>query len=415
VNAEIIAVGSEMLTPYRSDTNSLFLTKKLNELGVEVVFKAVVGDRREHLVECIHQALSRVEVLILTGGLGPTEDDLTRECLCEALGLGMHRDCDIVAGLYARYASRWRGGMPKNNEKMADILEGAEIMRNPKGAAPGQFLKTFYKDKERVIILLPGPPWELEPLFEIECTPRLQAWLPPFFMATKELKLALVPESQADSRAAPIYKKYHDIQTTILAGIGEVQLHLFAQASTEEEAQAKVDRLASELEDEFQEAVFATSGESLEKIAGYYLQMRDATVAVAESCTGGLLAQRITSISGSSRYFVGGAIVYTNDLKSQFCNVPPLLIAEHGAVSKQVAAAMAEGIRKRCRSTLGVGITGVAGPTGGTDEKPVGLVYVALSDNNETKVEERRFPGDRERIRHWATQLALDMIRRRLI
>ena len=174
-------------------------------------------------------------------------------------------------------------------------------------------------------------------------------------------------------------------------------------------------RLASELEDEFQEAVFATSGESLEKIAGYYLQMRDATVAVAESCTGGLLAQRITSVSGSSRYFVGGAVVYSNDLKSQFCNVPPLMIAEHGAVSKQVAAAMAEGIRKRCRSTLGVGITGVAGPTGGTDEKPVGLVYIALSDSNETKVEERRFPGDRERIRHWATQQALDMIRRRLI
>lgn len=225
----------------------------------------------------------------------------------------------------------------------------------------------------------------------------------------------MIPESQADARAAPIYKKHPDVQTTILAGFGEVQLQLSAQAATEEEAQAKVDRLASELEDEFQEAVFATAGESLEKIAGYYLQMRDATVAVAESCTGGLLAQRITSVSGSSRYFVGGAIVYSNDLKSQFCNVPPLMIVEHGAVSKQVAAAMAEGIRKRCRSTLGVGITGVAGPTGGTEEKPVGLVYVALADSNETKVEERRFPGDRERIRHWAAQQALDMIRRRLI
>jgi len=404
-----------MLTPYRSDTNSLFLTKKLNELGVDVIFKAVVGDRRELLVECIHQALSRAEVLILTGGLGPTEDDLTRECVAEALGLGMRRNPDIVAALYARYASRWRGGMPKNNEKMADILECAEMLRNPKGAAPGQLLKTEYKGKERVVILLPGPPWELEAVFTTECVSRLQAWLPPFFVATKELKLACIPESQADARAAPIYKKYPDVQTTILAGFGEVQLHLFAQAPTEEEAQAKVDRLASELEDEFQEAVFATSGESLEKIAGYYLQMRDATVAVAESCTGGLLAQRITSVSGSSRYFVGGAVVYSNDLKSQFCNVPPLMIAEHGAVSKQVAAAMAEGIRKRCRSTLGVGITGVAGPTGGTDEKPVGLVYIALADNLKTEVSERRFPGDRERIRHWATQQALDMIRRRLI
>ncbi len=404
-----------MLTPYRSDTNSLFLTRKLNELGVDVIFKAVVGDRRELLVECIHQALARAEVLIVTGGLGPTEDDLTRECAAEALGLGMRRDPDIVAALYARYASRWRGGMPKNNERMADILMGAEVLRNPKGAAPGQFLKTGCDGKERVVILLPGPPWELEAVFTTECMPRLRAWLPPFFMASKELKLACIPESQADARAAPIYKKYPDVQTTILAGFGEVLLQLVAQAPTEEEAHAKVDRLASELEDEFQEAVFATSGESLEKIAGYYLQMRDATLAVAESCTGGLLAQRITSVSGSSRYFVGGVVVYSNDLKSQFCNVPPLLIAEHGAVSKEVAAALAEGIRKRCRATLGVGITGVAGPTGGTDEKPVGLVYVALSDSYETKVEERRFPGDRERIRHWATQQALDMIRRRLI
>jgi nicotinamide-nucleotide amidase len=363
----------------------------------------------------VHQALARVEILILTGGLGPTVDDLTREAAAEALGLGMWRDSDIVAALYARYATRWRGGMPKNNERMADILDGAEVLHNPKGAAPGQFLKTRYQGQERVLIMLPGPPWELEPLFIGECMPRLKAALPPFFMATKELKLALIPESQADARAAPIYKKHADVQTTILAGCGEVQLQLSAQAASEEEAQAKVDRLASELEDEFQEAVFATAGETLEKIAGYYLQMRDATVAVAESCTGGLLAQRITSVSGSSRYFVGGAVVYSNDLKSQFCNVPPLLIAEHGAVSKQVAAAMAEGIRKRCRSTLGVGITGVAGPTGGTEEKPVGLVYVALADANETKVEERRFPGDRERIRHWATQLALDMVRRRLI
>jgi nicotinamide-nucleotide amidase len=225
----------------------------------------------------------------------------------------------------------------------------------------------------------------------------------------------MVPESQADLRAAPIYKRYSEVQTTILAGFGEVQLHLRTEADTEEEAQTRVDRLASELEDEFEESVFSTAGESLEKIVGYYLQMRDATISVAESCTGGLLAQRITSVSGSSRYFLGGAVVYSNDLKTLFANVPPLLIAEHGAVSKQVATAMAEGIRKRCRSALGVGITGVAGPTGGTEEKPVGLVYIALADNLKTEVNERRFPGDRERIRHWATQQALDMIRRRLI
>jgi len=414
VNAEIIAVGSEMLTPYRQDTNSLFLTKQLNDLGVEVVFKGVVGDHRERLVECIRQALSRAEILICTGGLGPTVDDLTRECVAEALGLDLRADPDILAALYARFATR-RIQMSPNNARQADIIEGAEALRNPRGTAPGQFMTAQYDGERKIVILLPGPPWELEPLFQTECIPRLKALLPPRFIAVRELKLAMVPESQADLRAAPIYKRYTEVQTTILAGFGEVQLHLRTEADTEEEAQTRVDRLASELEDEFEESVFSTAGESLEKIVGYYLQMRDATISVAESCTGGYLAQRITSISGSSRYFVGGAVVYSNDLKSQFCNVPPLLIAEHGAVSKQVATAMAEGIRKRCRSTLGVGITGVAGPTGGTDEKPVGLVYIALADNLKTEVSERRFPGDRERIRHWATQQALDMIRRRPI
>ncbi|MGA2964076.1 MAG: competence/damage-inducible protein A [Candidatus Korobacteraceae bacterium] len=398
MNAEIIAVGSEMLTPYRQDTNSLFLTKQLNDLGVEVIFKGVVGDHRERLVECIRQALSRTEILICTGGLGPTEDDLTRECVAEALGLGLRVDPDILAALYARFATR-RIQMSPNNARQADIVEGAEVLRNPRGTAPGQFMTAQYDGERKIIILLPGPPWELEPLFQTECVPRLKPLLPPRFIATRELKLAMVPESQADLRAAPI----------------EVQLHLRTGADTEEEAQARVDRLASELEDEFEESVFSTAGESLEKIVGYYLQMRDATISVAESCTGGLLAERITSVSGSSRYFVGGAVVYSNDLKSLFCNVPPLLIAEHGAVSKPVAIAMAEGIRKRCRSALGVGITGVAGPTGGTEEKPVGLVYIALADNVKTEVTERRFPGDRERIRHWATQQALDMIRRRLI
>jgi nicotinamide-nucleotide amidase len=414
VNAEIIAVGSEMLTPYRQDTNSLFLTKQLNDLGVEVVFKAVVGDHRERLVECIQQALSRTEILICTGGLGPTEDDLTRECVAEALGLGLRRDPDILAALYARFATR-RIQMSTNNARQADLVEGAEVLRNPRGTAPGQFMTAKYDGEPKIVILLPGPPWELEPLFQTECTPRLQKLLPHRFIAIRELKLAMVPESQADLRAAPIYKRYSEVQTTILAGFGEVQLHLRSEADTEEEAQSRVDRLASELEDEFEESVFSTAGESLEKIVGYYLQMRDATISVAESCTGGLLAQRITSVSGSSRYFLGGAVVYSNDLKTLFANVPPLLIAEHGAVSKQVATAMAEGIRKRCRSALGVGITGVAGPTGGTEEKPVGLVYIALADNLKTEVNERRFPGDRERIRHWATQQALDMIRRRLI
>jgi nicotinamide-nucleotide amidase len=253
-------------------------------------------------------------------------------------------------------------------------------------------------------------------MFDTEVLPRLRKIVPKAKIATMVLKCALLSESMADERAAPIYGKYTDVETTVLAGAGQVEFHLRAVAETLEEAQERVEQLAAELEDEFQDAVFSTGGESLEQIVGYYLQMRSATIAVAESCTGGLLAQRLTSISGSSRYFLGGAVVYSNDMKTLFCDVPPLMIAEHGAVSKQVAMALAEGIRKRCRATIGVGITGVAGPTGGTEEKPVGLVYVALASQPRTEVVERKFPpGDRKRIRMWAAQQALDMIRKKLI
>ena len=235
-------------------------------------------------------------------------------------------------------------------------------------------------------------------------------------LGTKEVKVAMLGESAADLKAAPVYKKHKDVQTTILAGAGEVQFHLKASGTTQAEAQEKVDRLANEIEDVLEDAVFSSTGESLEQIVGYYLQMRGQTLATAESCTGGLLAERLTSVSGSSRYYLGGAVVYNNDLKKAFADVPPLMIAEHGAVSKEVAIALAEGIRKKCKSSLGIGITGVAGPTGGTEAKPVGLVYIALADGtNKTEVVERKFLGDRDRIRHWASQQALDMVRRKLI
>lgn len=415
MNAEIIAIGSELLTPFRQDTNSLYLTAKLNELGVEVSFKTLVGDRRSDLTCAAKVALSRADIVIFMGGLGPTEDDLTRECVAEALGRRLARDPEIVEVLRARFAARgWK--MAENNAQQADVIEGAEVLSNARGSAPGQFVHVQDEGGEAIVILLPGPPHELKAMFEEQCLDRLRRLTPSRHIATRELKIGMIGESAVDARAAAIYKQRTDVETTILAGSpGEVQLHLRAQADTAEEAQKKVDSLAAALEDEFEDAVFATHGESLEQIVGYYLQMRGATLAAAESCTGGMLAGRITTVPGSSRYFLGGAVVYDNSLKTLFADVPPLLIAENGAVSSQVAAALAEGIRKRCKATLGVGITGIAGPDGGTEQKPVGLVYVALSGEDKTEVVERKFPGDRERIRHWATQQALDMIRRRLM
>ena len=415
MNAEIIAVGSELLTPYRQDTNSLHLTAKLNELGVEVDFKTVVGDRKTELVSTARIAFSRADIIIFMGGLGPTEDDLTREAVAEALGLELKRDPEIGAALFAFFASR-KVKMPENNLRQADVIAGAEVLKNPRGTAPGQFLETQYEGRQKLIMLLPGPPREILPMFDQQCIERLNARVPAHHIATRVLKIAMVGESDADRRAAPIYTQHTDVQTTILANTGgEVQLHLRTQAQTQEEAQNRVDTLASLLEDEFDAAMFSTRGESLEQIVGYYLQMRGATLAAAESCTGGMLSERITSVAGSSRYFLGGAVVYDNSLKTTLADVPPLMIAEHGAVSREVATALAEGIRKRCKATLGVGITGIAGPGGGTEQKPVGLVFHAVSDGTTTDVVERRFPGDRDRVRHWASQQALDMIRRKLM
>jgi len=414
VNAEIVAIGSELLTPFRQDTNSLYLTEKLNQLGVEVIFKTIVGDSREHLTGSASLALSRADIVIFMGGLGPTEDDLTREAVAEALQLEVHRDPEIVAAIERRFASRgWK--MSANNAKQGDVIAGAIVLPNPNGTAPGQWISGKYEGREKIIILLPGPPHELRALFDQECMERLRAKLPPQFIATRVLKVTGMGESQCDARVAPIYKRFGDVQTTILAGAGEIQLHLRTRANSLDAAQQRVDQVVEEIEAELGDYVFSDNGDSLEQIVGYYLQMRDATLAVAESCTGGLLAERITSVSGSSRYFLGGAVVYSNQLKTGFADVPADMIAKHGAVSREVAAALAEGIRKRCQATLGVGITGVAGPAGGTAEKPVGLVFHALAGDRGTEVIERNFPGDRKRIRWFASQQAMDMVRRKLM
>jgi len=414
VNAEIIAVGSELLTPFRQDTNSLFITERLNQLGVAVAFKTIVGDDRSNLVAVAQHALFRADVVVFMGGLGPTEDDLTREAVAAALGLELQRDPDVLHKIEERFASFGRKMTP-NNAKQADVITGAVLLPNKNGTAPGQWISGKYEGRERIVMLLPGPPWELKALFDEQCLERLRAKLPPAFLATRTLKVAGLGESAVDARVAPIYKQFTDVETTILAGTGDIQFNLVKQSTTLESAQARVDELAGLIEDELGDAVYSAKGETLEQIVGYYLQMRNATLAVAESCTGGLIAERITNVPGSSRYFLGGAVVYSNELKTKFAGVPAGVIAKRGAVSSEVAAALAEGIRDRTGATIGLAVTGVAGPGGGTPEKPVGLVYLAVAGEHGTEVVERKFPGDRQRIRSFAAQHALDLVRRRLM
>lgn len=414
MKAEIIAVGSELLTPFRQDTNSLFVTERLNQLGVDVAFKTIVGDNLGDLTQTAKHAIARSDVIIFMGGLGPTEDDLTREAVAAALEVELLRDQQTLRRLEERFAAR-KFVMTQNNAKQADVIFGATVLPNANGTAPGQWITGKYDGRDRYIVLLPGPPHELKPMFDEQCMERLRARLPRIYMATRELKITGIGESHADARVAPIYKHYTDVETTILAGAGEIQLHLKTRSHSFEAAQERVDDLAEKIEQELGDLVFSDNGESMEQIVGYFLQMRGATLAAAESCTAGLIAQRITSVSGSSRYFLGGAVVYSNELKTAFADVPPEMIQKHGAVSREVAAALAEGIRKRCGSTLGLGVTGVAGPTGGTPEKPVGLVYHGLASETGTEVVERNFPGDRKRIRWFASQQALDMVRRKLM
>jgi len=414
VIAEIIAVGSELLTPFRQDTNSLYLTEQLNNLGVEVAFKTIVGDSLKDLVRVISSGLSRADILLLSGGLGPTEDDLTREAVAETLGLQLRRDPQIVQAIERRFAEHgWK--MSPNNIKQGDAITGATVLPNANGTAPGQWISGKSDGKEKIIILLPGPPHELRALFESAVLERLRAKVPRKFLATRVLKITGMGESACDARVAPIYKRFPDVNTTILAGPGEIQLHVKTQAQSQDAAEQLLDDLIGKMEEELGDNVYSDNGDSLEQIVSYFLQMRNATLSVAESCTGGLVAERLTSVSGSSRYFIGGAVVYSNELKTQLADVPADLIEVYGAVSEQVARALADGIRKRCGTTLGLGVTGVAGPTGGTAEKPVGLVYHALASENGTEVTKRNFPGDRARIRWFASQQALDMVRRKLM
>jgi nicotinamide-nucleotide amidase len=421
--AEIIAAGSEMLTPFRQDTNSLYLTAALNDLGVQVAFKTIVGDNLTHLTGAAAVAISRADIVIFSGGLGPTEDDLTREAAAAALGIELHPDPAILTELYKRFAAR-KMVMPPNNAKQADLLDGATLLENKNGSAPGQYLDTTIigpegKPIRKIVILLPGPPKELKPLFDEQCRLLLKHSLPPRHLAKRILRMALIPESHVDARTAPIYQQYADIETTILAGAGEIQLHFLCAKPTLAAAQARVDELSEKIEAEMDDAIFSSHGESLEEVVLLNLGLRDLTLATAESCTGGLLAQRLTAIPGSSRYFLGGAVVYSDTLKTTFADVPAETISTYGPVSGEVARSLAEGILQRTGASLGISITGIAGPGPGEPgpdaDKPIGLVYVALADARDTQVHELHLTGDRERIRWWASQHALEYIRRHLL
>jgi len=412
MDSEIIAVGSEMLTPQRVDTNSLYLTGQLNNLGVEVVAKAVIGDDRERLASAIRAAMDRSGIVILSGGLGPTEDDLTREAVAQALDRRLIFHSEIADAIEQRFL-RAKRKMAEINKRQAFVVEGADILSNDRGTAPGQWVE----DSGRVVMLLPGPPHELQSMFERTCLPRLTRILPKQVISTAFFRVTGMSESELDALISPVYKKYDNPATTILAANGDIQIHLRARCGSAAEADALLVEVGGPIELLLGDRLYSRNGDPLEAVVGQMLRKNHATVSVAESCTGGMLGERFTTLPGSSDYFAGGFITYSDAMKMELLGISRELLEQHGAVSGEVAEAMAVQARRRTNSTYALSITGVAGPDpapipGG--EAPVGTVYVGLADAAGSFSLHRQFFGDRQRIRIFTCQMALDVLRRRM-
>lgn len=413
--AAVVAIGSELLTPLRMDTNSLFITEQLNRLGIAVAFKAIVGDDREELAQMVRQARARADLLVCCGGLGPTDDDVTRDVVAKVLGLTLAEDAAITERLRARFAARgFPAPMPETNRRQAMVPGGARVLENGRGSAPGLWLD----DDDRVILLLPGPPRELKPMLMALMEGPLRERASGANLVRRVLKIAGRIESETDERLRPLYARWSTaglpIEATILAALGQIELHLSARHTDLPAIEQALDAAVAEVVELLGADVFSTDGRSLEQVVGAMLAERTLRIGLAESCTGGLLTSRLTDVPGSSRYVERAVVTYSNDAKMELLGVPSELIRDHGAVSEQVALAMADGIRGRAPVDIGVGVTGIAGPDGGSAEKPVGTVAIAVMTATETRSRVFRFTGERDQVKFQASQSALDMVRRML-
>jgi nicotinamide-nucleotide amidase len=410
VKASIIAIGSELLTPLRVDTNSLVITEQLNAIGFDVRTKIVVGDDVDELSEVLAGELGRVDLIVCTGGLGPTEDDVTREAVARVLERPLVVDAAIVDRIRRRF-DRHGLTMPAINTRQAMVPTGAAVLNNENGTAPGLWME----HGSTRIVLLPGPPREMTPMFAAVVRERLSGLTAGSGLFRRILKITGRTESDVDSRAQPVYTPWRNqpvpISTTILAALGQIELHLTAAAPDRATADAALDAAVAELMPVLGATVYSTDGRPLEAVVGDLLKHAGWTIAAAESCTGGLLTSRLTDVPGSSAYVTGSVVCYDNKMKVDWAGVPEALIAVNGAVSEPVGQAMAEGIRARAATEVGIGVTGIAGPDGGTPEKPVGTVVVAVATGRETRVRTFRFIGNREQVKYQSTQAALNMLR----
>src|SRR5687768_17145324 len=418
MKAEVIAVGSEMLTPTHIDTNSLFITERLNELGIDLQGKAIAGDDREALKAIVADALRRSDLLILTGGLGPTDDDLTRDVVADLIGRPLEYHAHIFEAIEKRFAAR---GLrtPQINRRQAMVPAGAAVLPNKNGTAPGLWLE----HEQKLIVLLPGPPRELKPMFEAVILERLLGHVGASRLFRRLLRITGQTESYVEEKMQPLYAKWLSAQTrvttTILASLGQIELHLTAIAPSADEGHRALDGAVADVSATLGRDLFSTNSETMQQVVRELLRARGLKIAAAESCTGGLVMARLTEVPGSSDYVDRGVVVYSNQSKTDLLGVPAGLITAHGAVSEPVAEAMASGMVRIAKTDFAIGVTGVAGPTGGTPEKPVGMVAIAAARMRNTATETRvrtfNFVGGREMVRFQASQAALDMVRRWLL
>jgi nicotinamide-nucleotide amidase len=415
--AAILAVGSELLTPLRTDTNSLHITEQLNRLGIEVVVKMVVGDDRQELAEAFHAARQRTDLVVTCGGLGPTDDDVTREVVADALGRTLHEDVAITEQIRGRFLARgFTTPMPEINRRQAMVPDGAHVLQNNRGSAPGLWLE----DEGGVVLLLPGPPREMMPMLAALVDGPLKARAAGAAVVVRRvIKITGRVESQTDETLQPLYREWTQaappIAATILAALGQIEVHLSIRTGSVAGGEAALDAAVRQVIELLGADAFSTDGRSLERVVGDLLVTRGFHIALAESCTGGLITSRLTDVPGSSRYVRHSVIAYSNDAKTGLLGVGADLLAAHGAVSEPVALAMADGIRAQAAVEVGVGVTGIAGPDGGSPEKPVGTVAIAAVTASATRSRVFRFMGEREQVKFQASQAALDMVRRMLI
>jgi nicotinamide-nucleotide amidase len=409
VDVEIICIGSELLTPNAVETNSLFLTKELNNLGFRVNIKSIVEDKARTLTKLLSDSMKRNSIIFATGGLGPTVDDVTIRVVSKVLGRKMVLNETLLNKIEEKFARRGIE-MPLNNRKQALIPLGAQVLENKLGTAPGLWLK----ENTRQFFFLPGVPSEMEQIFRDQIKPILRNISKGKIFKTKIFKLAGLTESEVDWRIKDLTQKYRN-EITILAYPGQIEIAFQMEARNHKEADNEIENFEQQLRKKFGDDIFGADDDSLEAVVGKMLKQRKTTLAIAESCTGGLISSRITDVPGSSEYFENGIVAYSNRAKIELLGVNPELIESFGAVSPEVAEAMAMGVKKKSLADYGLAVTGIAGPAGGSEKKPAGLVYISLAGKSEVTVSKNIFSGNRKRIKFYSSQAALDLLRRQIL